>query len=84
MDSKFVKGEIGLHALQVASAVKGRPGTHDVIGVAPGALLYAGADLANDPDVSSALAANRIARINAMRAINVSYGREPQGIESTD
>jgi hypothetical protein len=85
MDSQFVMGIRGQHALHVASVMKARSGEDvDLVGVAPGALLYAAADLQNDLDVSFGLAANRIARVDGMRVINVSYGRELLALESTD
>jgi subtilisin family serine protease len=72
-DSQYTTGDDGIHALQVAGVMIATVGADDITGVAPGAQLHAGAMLQND-DVAFAIAANRIARISGMRAINVSVG----------
>jgi hypothetical protein len=70
-NSAFVMGEDGEHAVSVAGIMIG---TGSLNGIAPAASLHAGARNGND-DVAAAIAMNRIARINEMRAINLSFGR---------
>lgn len=82
-NSLFVQGDIGEHATQVAGVMIAKstkfdntPGDPTLIGVAPNAQLHSAAmSGARANDNAFATAANQIARISGMRAINVSAGR---------
>jgi len=81
-NSQFTQGDDGLHAIEVAGVMiaSNRPDA-TITGISPAAQLHAGAEIFSS-DVTSAIAADRIARVSGMRAINVSYGRTPQGIDA--
>lgn len=85
-DSPWVKdfppNDFGTHAMQVAGVMIAKASPTE--GVAPDALLHAAADSGGGGDEQFATAANRLARLSGMRAINVSEGRDLMGLESAD
>ncbi len=84
-NSQFVAGDNGQHAIEVAGVIiASNTPNGTLVGIAPGVALHAAADRQTELDVDFAVAADRLARVSGMRAINVSYGRGLQALESTD
>ncbi len=83
-NSQFTQGGNGQHAIEVAGVmIASNNPAGSITGISPKAQLHAGAWTGFD-DVSRAVASDRIARISNMRAINVSAGRTPQGLDAPD
>jgi len=83
-NSQFTQGANGDHAVRVAGVMIAKllPDP-SIVGISPEAQLHAGAWTGFD-DVSIAVASDRIARVSDMRAINVSAGRTPEGLDAPD
>jgi hypothetical protein len=84
-NSSFVMGDEGEHATEVAGVmIANAIGDASLEGVAPEAQLHSAAMAGGSGDISLSTAANRIARLPGMRAINISAGRELGPLETTD